>query len=286
MDADRTDPERATDPGEPAASPDTDAPVDPAEGTAPTTAAPWEPIAPRIHRCKDADALAEAAAKRFAETARAAVARHGHFLVVLAGGSTPRGLYTRLTGEPYRDSLPWQQTYFAFGDERCVPPDHPDSNYRMADETLFGPLGIPETRVLRMKGEQPPKEAARRYEVRLDDLFLLVPRPQFDLVLLGIGPDGHTASLFPGTAALDETGRRVVANHVPRLDAWRLTLTFEALAATPRVVFMATGEEKARVVAEAFGGVEHAAPHPCERVASPHTHRDVFVDAAAASRLP
>jgi 6-phosphogluconolactonase len=239
-----------------------------------------------VFRFADADALADAAASRFLDSAERAVAKDGQFIVVLAGGSTPRGMYRRLTESPYRESVPWDRTFFVFGDERCVPPDHEDSNYRMARETLFEPLGIPDLRVLRMKGEHKPEEAARRYEVRLGDLFLVRAKPRFDMVLLGIGADGHTASLFPGTAALDETTRWVVANPVPQLGTTRLTLTFEALNATGRVLFLATGEDKARVVAEAFGGVPHDPPHPCERVAPRHVRREVLVDHPAAARIP
>ena len=247
---------------------------------------PWKPNPPQVYRYPSAEAVADAAAKRFLETAKRAVDRSDRFLVVLAGGSTPRRLYELLTEKPYRTAVPWKKTFFVFGDERCVPPDHEDSNYRMVRETLLDPLEIPELHVLRMKGEQKPEEAARRYEVRLDDLFLLRPKKRFDLTLLGIGSDGHTASLFPGTAALEEQDRWVVANHVPRFDAWRLTLTLKALNASQRVIFLAVGEEKARVLAEAFGGVEHAEPHPCERVAPPQARREVLIDYAAASRMP
>ena len=247
---------------------------------------PWLPSPPQLFQYRDAEALAEAAAKRFLDAAKRAVAKSDRFLVVLAGGSTPKALYRRLTEPPYRDGVPWQRTYFAFGDERCVPPDHAESNYRMARESLLDPLEIPDHRVLRMKGEQVPTEAAQRYEVRLGDLFLNRASRRFDLVLLGIGTDGHTASLFPGTAALDEQERWVVANEVPQLGAWRLTLTFKALNSARRVIFLATGEEKSKVVAEAFGGLEHPDPHPCERVTPYHARREVLVDRAAASMLP
>ena len=246
----------------------------------------WEPAPPHVVRFDDHDALADAAAKRFLDSAERAVAKDGQFIVVLAGGSTPRGMYRRLTESPYRERVPWDRTFFVFGDERCVAPDHEDSNYRMVRETLFDPLEIPALRVLRMKGEQKPEEAARRYEVRLGDLFLVRGKPRFDMVILGIGADGHTASLFPGTAALEETSRWVVANHVPQLDATRLTLTLGALNATGRVLFLATGEDKAQTVAEAFGGLPHEEPHPCERVTPRHGRRDVFIDHPAAARIP
>jgi 6-phosphogluconolactonase len=248
---------------------------------------PWLPSPAQVQRYKEAGAIAEAAAKRFLDSAKRAVDKSDRFIVVLAGGSTPRALYRRLTEPPYRESVPWKRTYFVFGDERCVSPDDETSNYRSARETLLEPLQVSPNHVLRMKGEQVPAEAARRYEVRLNDLFLNHSRRKFDLVLLGIGADGHTASLFPGTAALEEKERWVVANQVPQLDdAWRLTLTFKALNATRRVIFMATGEEKARVIAEAFGGLEHSEPHPCERVAPLHARREVLIDHAAASCIP
>lgn len=247
---------------------------------------PWLPSPAQVQRYADAGAIAEAAAKRFLDSAKRAVDKTDRFIVVLAGGSTPGGLYRRLTEPPYRDSVPWKRTYFVFGDERCAPPDNEASNYRMAHETLFEPLEISQHHVLRMKGEQVPLEAARRYEVRLNDLFLNQSRRKFDLVLLGIGADGHTASLFPGTAALEEQERWVVANQVPQLDdAWRLTMTFKALSASRRVIFMATGEQKAQVIAEAFGGVEHAEQHPCERITPLHARREVLIDHAAASRM-
>ena len=249
-------------------------------------AAPWAPAPPQIHRFKDPEAVAHAAAQRWLETAARAVQKLDHFVVALSGGSTPRLLYRRMTESPFREKAPWDRTFFVFGDERCVPPDDESSNYRMAREMLFEPLGIAEHRVLRMKGEDKPEDAARRYEVRLGDLFLTRPKPSFDLVLLGVGPDGHTASLFPGTAALAERERWVAANRVPQLDAWRLTLTLPALASAGRVLFLATGTEKARVIAEAFGGVPHDPPYPCELVQPPGARREVLLDREAASLLP
>jgi len=247
---------------------------------------PWLPSPVQVHRYNSHEAVADAAAKRFLDTASRAVEKLDHFVVALAGGSTPRLLYQRLTESPYRERVPWGKTFFVFGDERCVGPGDEASNYRRAKETLFDPLEISEHRVLRMKGEDKPADAARRYAVRLGDLFLTRPTPSFDLVLLGIGTDGHTASLFPGTDALNETERWVVANHVPHLDSWRLTLTLPALSKAKRVIFLATGESKARIIAEAFGGVEHAEPYPCERVTPLHARREALVDREAASMMP
>jgi 6-phosphogluconolactonase len=244
------------------------------------------PRTPQIHRYANPDGVAKAAAKRFLDTAKRAVDKYDRFIVVLAGGSTPKLLYSLLTASPYREKVPWKKTFFVFGDERCVPPDDEASNYRMAQETLFAPLETPEHRVLRMKGERQPERAAQLYEVRLGDLFLGRSKRYFDLVLLGIGADGHTASLFPGTTALEEQERWVVANHVPQIDAWRLTLTLKALNSTRRVMFLATGEEKAQVIAEAFGGVEHETRHPCELVAPYYARKEVLIDREAASKMP
>lgn len=239
-----------------------------------------------IHTYKDAEALAVAAAKRFVDTARRAVARSGRFIVVLAGGSTPRDLYRLLAADPFRGQVAWPKTLFLFSDERCVPPDDERSNYRLARETLFDPLEIAPHQVLRMKGEQAPAEAASRYAVRINDVFLGRDERQFDLVLLGIGTDGHTASLFPGTAALEETERWVVAHEVRQLESWRLTLTFPALCAARRALFLALGQEKADIVARAFGGVAHDEPYPCERVVPVGGPRRILLDRAAASKLP
>jgi 6-phosphogluconolactonase len=257
-----------------------------AEPTPEKTAPPWLHSPPQVRQYPSPEAMAKAAATRFLETAKRAVEKQERFTVVLAGGGTPRLLYQLLAKPPYRDKVPWNKTFFVFGDERCVPPDDETSNYRLAKKNLFEPLEIPDYRILRMKGEQPPADAARWYEVRLSDLFLGKAKRKFDLVLLGIGEDGHTASLFPGTEALEEQERWVVANHVPQIEAWRLTMTFKALSATKRVIFMATGEAKAKVLAEAFGGVEHETRYPCERITPYGARREVLLDRAAAALIP
>jgi 6-phosphogluconolactonase len=247
---------------------------------------PWQPTPPQVHRYRDAGQLAEAAAKRFAESARRAVDRDGRFLVAVGNGPATREVYRRLAEPPYRDELPWAQTYFVFADERCVGPHDETSHHRMAHETLFAPLGIGPLQVLRIKGEQAPVDAARRYAVRLGDLFLNHPKRQFDLALLEIGNEGEVASLLPGSPALEEREAWVVANPVPESGDWRVTLTLHALNSARRVVFLATGADRARVVAEAFCGVEHGAPHPCERVVPSHARRELLVDYEAASLMP
>jgi 6-phosphogluconolactonase len=234
----------------------------------------------------DAEAVARAAAERFREAALDALRRRGRFVAVLAGGSTPRLLYRQLAADSGRPPLPWASTVVLFGDERAVGPDHADSNYRMARESLLDHVGVPARQVHRMRGEAGDLHgAAAEYEALVRGLFPADGGPRFDLLLLGVGEDGHTASLFPGSSALDERQRWVVAHHVPRLGAWRITLTLPALCAARRILFLASGEAKSRAVAEAFGGLPHPAPHPCEQVAPLDGSREVLLDRPAARLL-
>jgi 6-phosphogluconolactonase len=191
------------------------------------------------------DSLAEEAAREFDHAVSDVLRDRVVFRVALSGGSTPRALHERLAAKPYRTRIAWDRIRFFFGDERCVPPDHDRSNFRMARETLFDPLRIPSDHVFRMRGEADPAAAAAEYARTLASQFARSrSRPRFDLVFLGLGPDGHTASLFPGTKALGERVRLVVANYVPKFREWRLTSTYRLLNAARRVVFLAAGEEK------------------------------------------
>jgi len=193
----------------------------------------------------DAPAVAAAAAEEWIQLARAP-----RFRVALAGGSTPAACY-RLLGNVRRTDVDWARVEIFFGDERCVPPDHADSNYGMARRTLLDLVPIPVTQLHRMRGEDEPHAAARAYE---DVMRAALGTDPLDLVLLGMGADGHTASLFPGTAALDETEAWVVANRVPQMGVDRLTLTFPVLSAAKRVVVNVTGAEKAARLAEVLTG--------------------------------
>jgi 6-phosphogluconolactonase len=201
----------------------------------------------------DVAALAEDAAARVQAAARAAVAARGRFVVALSGGGTPRALHARLVALG-PDALPWRHTHVVFGDERCVPPGDPASNYGMARDTLLAHVPVPAEQVLRMEGERPPVDAARRYEARLralagpDDAA-----PFLDVLLLGMGTDGHTASLFPGAATLDERTRWVVPAEAPPgvTPRERLTLTLPALALARTVLVLAAGAEKRAALARA-----------------------------------
>lgn len=186
--------------------------------------------------------------------ARQALAERGEFRIALSGGNTPRPIYARF-GQIGRD-LPWERVRFTFGDERCVPPDDATSNYRMARESLFEACAIPEKSILRMRGEIEPQLAAQEYE---DELALLATQHgetiyRHDLLLLGMGADGHTASLFPGSAALGEQVRRVVANFVPKLDAWRLTMTLPLLNQARQVLFLVAGNKDAGLLERVLAG--------------------------------
>ena len=170
--------------------------------------------------------------------AQHALGERNEFRIALSGGNTPRPVYTRLAAIG-RD-LPWDLIRITFGDERCVPPDDAESNFRMARETLLAPAAVPEQSILRLRGELDPQTAAQEYQDHLDDIATEGGEPIYrhDLILLGLGDDGHTASLFPETAALDETIRRVMANFVPKFNTWRLTFTFPLINAARHILFL------------------------------------------------
>src|SRR6266436_9289471 len=197
----------------------------------------------------DAAAVANRAAQKFVEAGAAAVNEKGSFSVVLAGGSTPKALYGLLVNDPaLRAQVPWDKMQVFFGDERHVGPDHPDSNFRMANEAMISKSPLKPEQVTRIKGEYPDAEqAAREYELAIRSYFKLADGefPRFDLVLLGMGSEGHTASLFPGTKALLETKRIAVRNWIGKLYTDRITLTAPAINNAARVIFMVTGADKA-----------------------------------------
>jgi 6-phosphogluconolactonase len=200
----------------------------------------------------DAAALARAAAEHFVTLAARAAAARGLFTVALAGGSTPWATYALLATDAFAARVDWSRVYAFWGDERCVPPDHPESNYRMARQALLDHVPIPVPNIHRIRGELPPDQAAAAYRAELD--AILGPGGRFDLILLGMGSDGHTASLFPGTKALEERGRWVAANFVEKLDAWRVTLTLPAINATRQVTFLVSGADKAGTLARVRAG--------------------------------
>src|SRR3954452_3621314 len=196
-------------------------------------------------------AVAEEAARRVVLAAHAAIELNDEFSLVLSGGSTPKALYQLLASDPYRDQIDWTKVHIYFGDERCVPPDHSDSNYRMARDTLLGKTPIPGDNVYRMRGESDPNEAAIEYGRMLKEHF---GDGGPDLVLLGMGDDGHTASLFPQTEALKETKHRCVANHVPKFNVFRITMTAPFINRADSVLVMVSGKTKSARVQEVLEG--------------------------------
>jgi len=239
---------------------------------------------PRVEVLPDPPALAAEAATRFATLAQEAVAKGHRFAVALSGGSTPRAAYALLAQPPLREQVPWPQVHLFWGDERNVPPDDPQNNYRMARQALLDHIPIQEENIHRIQAERGPSEGAAAYEDELRRFFHSPASqiPHFDLVLLGLGNDGHTASLFPGTAALDETKRLVVANHVPQQNGWRITLTFPVLNAAGHVLFLVAGEGKAARVRDILGAATPTARFPAQRVRPTHGSLTWLLDRAAA----
>jgi 6-phosphogluconolactonase len=234
-----------------------------------------------------ADELAEAVAKEFVDLATTAIADRDRFAVALAGGSTPRAAYTRLASEPYASRVDWSRVLFLWGDERCVPPDHLESNYRMAREALLARVPLPEGNVHRPRAEIKPEDAAVYYEHDLRLAFDLgaVGFPRFDLIWLGMGSNGHTASLFPGNPTLDENVRLFVATHVPELDADRLTLTSPVINHAAQVIFLVVGEGKAETLREVLEGERDPARLPAQLVRPDEGRVTWLLDEAAARLL-
>lgn len=234
---------------------------------------------------EDFPALSRAAAEEFVGCGRAAIDRRGRFDVALSGGSTPRQVYS-LLASACAASLSWEKVHLFFGDERHVPPDDPQSNYRMVAESLLanGAIGaVPH----RIEAELPAEEAANRYEQEIRRHFEAPPpaQPRFDLILLGLGTDGHTASLFPNTTALEEKVRSVVANSVPQLRTERITLTFPALNQARHILFLASGPDKAPVLAEVLGNAKGKHAYPSMSVRPVDGELVWMIDAAAAAQF-
>lgn len=208
--------------------------------------------------------LFEQCAERILQLAREVLKSQERFHLALAGGTTPQELYRYLSKS---DAPEWQRTEFYFGDERSVPPDHPDSNFRMVRETLLAPLGIAEASVHRIHAELPPHEAAERYLETLQKLPQENHLPRFDLVLLGMGADGHIASLFPGSPLLDEEEEPFGANYIDKLESWRLSLTLPAINSARHIILLVSGSKKADIVRHVLHGSSDAVPLPVELLA-------------------
>lgn len=235
-----------------------------------------------------AAALARAAADRFVAIVAQCQQQDGLARIALSGGSTPRALFTLLASAEYASKIDWQALDIFWGDERTVPPDHSDSNYRMAHETLLSKVPVNEHRIHRIRGELESDAAAADYSLVLQQVFELTgehSKPQFDLILLGIGPDGHTASLFPHTSALAERELLVLANPVPQQHTTRLTLTVPVLQAAANVLFLVAGADKAPAVRLAIEGEWNPVETPSQFLREASGQVIWMLDAAAAAEL-
>jgi 6-phosphogluconolactonase len=246
--------------------------------------------APILSIFRDRRALYKAAAEAFTALAREAVSQRNLFTVALSGGSTPRGLYELLADETYREQIAWGDGHIFWGDERAVPADHAESNYKSAFDSLLSHVPVNRLKVHRMRGEEANlQQAALDYQRLIAAAFGVSPTgtpPRFDLILLGLGEDGHTASLFPDTQAVQETDRWVVANDVPQKNMRRLTMTLPIINRARHVLFLVTGESKAAVLSEILDGPWDPARLPAQAVQPQDGELHWLVDKRAAARLP
>ena len=243
---------------------------------------------PRVVVHPSLEALSREAASRFQRLAADSIAVVGRFSLALSGGSTPRALYHLLSEQPLREAIDWPRVHLFWSDERFVPADHSDSNFRLAWEAFISKVPIPAANVHAVPTESgDPQAAAARYEETLRRFFASREgeAPRFDLVLLGLGADGHTASLFPGSPALDEHERLVVATHVAKLDAWRLTLTPPVLCGARHIVFLVSGSDKASALREVLEGPYDPHRLPAQLARPEKGDLTWLVDEAAASLL-
>jgi 6-phosphogluconolactonase len=234
------------------------------------------------------DELRIRAAQEFVRHAGEAIRAKGFFTVALSGGSTPHGLYMTLAIDPYREQVSWSHVYLFWGDERCVSPDHQDSNYRMARESFIDKVPIPKENVYRMPAEKADHyRAAMEYEQTIRAFFHLNAGefPHFDMILLGMGEDGHTASLFPCTPALAETNRLVSANYIEKLGVYRLTLTVPVINHAALVLFLISGKPKALVLKEVLEGEYQPQRLPSQLIRPVNGRLLFIVDQMAASKL-
>ena len=249
-------------------------------------------VPPLISVIADAAALAAAAAERFVVAADHAIADRGRFIVALSGGSTPRRTFELLAREPFASRVNWSRVHVVWGDERCVPPTSAESNYRMARESLLDHVPIPLENVHRMHGEDDPERAAASYEMTLRTLFQTLNGPpsaepgrNIDLALLGLGDNGHTASIFPGSAIVDEQARWVLSEYVSAVSMWRITMTAPLLNASTEILCLVSGRTKASILRQVLEGPRNPRELPAQLIAPTLGRTEWLVDRAAASDL-
>jgi 6-phosphogluconolactonase len=239
----------------------------------------------QIEVLSDLEALSHRAALLFVGASRSSITTKKRFAVTISGGSTPRRLYTLLGSLPYRDQVDWQHVHFFWADERCVPKDHEESNFRTVFDTLLSKVPIPEGNLYRIKGEEDPDKAARDYEENIKKFFVMSRIPMFDLVILGMGEDGHTASLFPGSKLLKETIRLVVPVYLSKPTRNRITLTFPILNNAAQILFLVAGRSKAAILSEILVDREKRKQFPAGLVNPVHGFMTWLIDQEAAEKL-
>jgi 6-phosphogluconolactonase len=232
----------------------------------------------------DAEALSKAAAELFVQLSQAAIARYGRFTVVLSGGSTPKRVHELLAQSPHREAVDWQNVHVFWGDERCVPMDDERSNAKMAYDTLLNHVPVPPSQIHPMSGTLPPAESAVQYEAILKGYFS-EQAPRFDLVFLGMGDDGHTASLFPGTTALKEEARWAIENYVEKVGMYRITLTAPAINWADAIAFMVAGANKAQVLKEVLEGEYQPDVLPSQLIQPANCEVTWLLDESAATQI-
>jgi 6-phosphogluconolactonase len=243
----------------------------------------------KVQVAADIDAISRAAAETIVKHISESLQTHDLYTIALSGGSTPRRLYELLANDAaLQQQIPWDRIHVFWGDERHVPPHHPDSNYRMADHALLSKVPIPSTNIHRIRAEDADADrAAADYEREIRRVFKIDSghMPRFNCVLLGMGPDGHTASLFPGTHALEETKRLVVANWIEKFQSSRITLTPSAINNADRIIFLVSGEEKADTLKAVLEDDIESNRYPVQRIQPSDGKLIWFLDQSAAGRL-
>lgn len=214
-------------------------------------------------------------------TIRHFINRRGKCTFVLSGGSTPKKLYDEINTN-FKDSIEWIKVFFFWGDERCVPPENNDSNYRMAQEHLLSKLPVLKENIFRIKGEKPPEEAASLYDAEIREFFGHTPLPSFDIVLMGIGTDGHTASLFPGSYVLDIKDKLAAHVYSEKLKSWRVTLTLPVINNSKNILIIAEGKEKSEIINKIFN--EKDAGLPAQQINASNGKLTWFIDTNAAGK--
>jgi 6-phosphogluconolactonase len=248
-----------------------------------------EPVVTNVRHAQvsiysDQETLSHAAAERFVSLSHAAILSHGRFATALSGGSTPRRLYSLLGMPLYRDSIDWKRVHIFWADERCVAPSHEDSNYKIAADTFLLKAAVPGENIHRIRGEEGPEIAAAEYQKVLRRYFIGSQKPVFDLVVLGAGVDGHTASLFPGSPLLQESSREVVPVYLEKPNISRVSLTLPVFNQAADVFFLVSGEDKADIVYEILK-FNNQKQYPAGLVQPVDGILSWFLDKAAAARI-